>query len=195
MKHLQNNKPKTPKRVAIYVIYDKDGKLDNFRKYYLKELRKVVDLIVVVVQGNLTPESRQELQTLTDDFFVRENTGLLTYPWIEGIKFIGWDNLKDYDELLMLNDSFFGPFYPLKDMMDAAEKSDADFYGAIKNFEEKSYHQMGGKALKHGYFRGSICYFYIIKSIIPIFSFYILRNVYDFFFIYRIIMHCFYNII
>ena len=163
MKHLQNNKPKTPKRVAIYVIYDKDGKLDNFRKYYLKELRKVVDRIVVVVQGNLTPESRQELQTLADDFFVRENTGLLTYPWIEGIKFIGWDNLKDYDELLMLNDSFFGPFYPLKDMMDAAEKSDADFYGSMQNFEEKSYHQMGGKALKHGYFRGSICYFYIIK--------------------------------
>lgn len=164
MKHLQNNKPKTPKRVAIYVIYDKDGKLDNFRKYYLKELRKVVDRIVVVVQGNLTPESRQELQTLTDDFFVRENTGLLTYPWIEGIKFIGWDNLKDYDELLMLNDSFFGPFYPLKDMMDAAEKSDADFYGSMQNFEEKSYTNIDGRPLKHGYIRGSICYFYIIKN-------------------------------
>lgn len=155
---------KNPKRAAVYVIFDKDGKLDNFRKYYLKELRKVVDHILVVVQGTLTPESRRELEKLSDNFFVRENTGLLTYPWIEGIKHIGWDKLENYDELLMLNDSFFGPFYPLKDMMDAAEKSDADFYGSMQNFEEKSYTTMAGRPLKHHHFRGSICYFYIIKS-------------------------------
>lgn len=153
-----------PKRIAMYVIYDKDGILDNFRKYYLKELRKVVDCIVGVVSGTLTPESRDELSEFTDDFFVRENKGLLAGSWIDGIKHIGWDTLDKYDELLMLNDSFFGPFYPLEEMMDAAEKSDADFYGAMQNFEEKSYTEIAGHPMKHGYFRGSICYFYIIKS-------------------------------
>lgn len=153
-----------PKRIAMYVIYDKDGILDGFRKYYLQELRKEVDYIVGVVSGTLTPESRDELEELTDDFFVRENVGLLAYSWIDGIAHIGWDTLADYDELLMLNDSFFGPFYPLKDMFDACEKSDADFYGAMKNFEEKTYTHIAGKPMKHGHFRGSICYFYIIKS-------------------------------
>lgn len=155
---------RSPKRIAIYVIYDKDGILDGYRKYYLQELRKVVDCIVGVVSGTLTPESRKELEELTDDFFVRENVGLLAYSWIDGIAHIGWDELYKYDELLMLNDSFFGPFYPLSDMMDAAEKSDADFYGAMKNFEEKSYTQIAGRPMKHGHFRGSICYFYIIKE-------------------------------
>lgn len=153
-----------PKRIAMYVIYDKDGILDNYRKYYLKELRKVCDTIVGVVSGTLTPESREELEELTDDFFVRENKGLLAGSWVDGIKHIGWDTLAGYDELLMLNDSFFGPFYPLSEMMDAAEQSDADFYGAMKNFEEKSYKEIAGRPLKHGHFRGSICYFYIIKS-------------------------------
>ena len=153
-----------PKRIAMYVIYDKDGILDNFRKYYLKELRKVVDCIVGVVSGTLTPESRDELSEFTDDFFVRENKGLLAGSWIDGIKHIGWDTLDKYDELLMLNDSFFGPFYPLEEMMDAAEKSDADFYGAMQNFEDKSCTEIAGRPMKHGHFRGSICYFYIIKS-------------------------------
>lgn len=153
-----------PKRIAMYVIYDKDGILDNFRKYYLKELRKEVDTIVGVVSGTLTPQSRRELEELTDDFFVRENVGLLAGSWADGIAHIGWDVLDEYDELLMLNDSFFGPFYPLSEMMNAAEESDADFYGSMKNFEEKSYTQIAGRPLKHGHFRGSICYFYIIKS-------------------------------
>ena len=155
---------KQPKRIAIYVIYDQDGILDGFRRYYLQELRKVVDNIVVVVSGTLTPESREELKELADDFYVRENKGLLAGSWVDGIAHIGWDRLEEYDELLMLNDSFFGPFYPLGELMDAAEKSDADFYGAIKNFENKDITQINGKAFKHGHLRGSICYFYIIKS-------------------------------
>ena len=152
------------KRAAIYVIYDKDGKLDRYRKYYLEKIRKFCDKIVCVIQGTLEPESRRELENLCDDFFVRENTGLLTYPWIEGINFIGWDALKDYDELLMLNDSFFGPFFELDDFFNSCEKSDADFYGVMKNFPEKSYKIIDGRPLKHGYFRGSICYFYVIKN-------------------------------
>lgn len=158
------NVSKKPKRIALYVIYDKDGVLDDYRKYYLQELRKVTDYIITVVCGQLTPESRKELPKYSDEFFVRENKGLLAYAWIEGIEFIGWDRLAEYDELLMLNDSFFGPFYPLQDMFDACERSDADFYGAFKNYEEKNITESGGHHFKHGHLRGSICYFYIIKE-------------------------------
>jgi lipopolysaccharide biosynthesis protein len=155
---------KHKKRIAMYVIYDPDGKLDSYRKYYLQELRRFVDRIVAVVSGTLTPESREELETLADDILVRENKGLLAGSWVDGIKFIGWDVLDRYDELLMLNDSFFGPFYPLDDMFQAMEKSDADFYGAFKNYEDKNIREIAGRKLKHSYFRGSICYFYIIKE-------------------------------
>lgn len=153
-----------PRRIAMYVIYDKDGILDRFRKYYLQELRKEVDTIVGVVSGTLTPESRDELAELTDDFFVRENKGLLAGGWVDGIAHIGWDTLAEYDELLMLNDSFFGPFYPLSEMFEAMEQSDADFYGSMKNFEEKTYTAIAGRPMKGGHFMGSICYFYVIRS-------------------------------
>lgn len=157
----KNNRPS---RIAIYVIYDKDGILDGFRKYYLKELGKVVDHILAVVCGELTSESRNELYDFVDEIYVRENKGLLAGAWVDGIAHIGWDTLDKYDELFMLNDSFFGPLYPLEDMMDAMEKSDSDFYGAMRNFEDKNITSFFGHSLKHGHIRGSICYFYIIKS-------------------------------
>lgn len=152
------------KRIALYVIYDKDGLLDGFRKYYLQELRKVTDRIVAVVSGTLTPESRDELEKLADDIYVRENKGLLAGAWIDGLAYVGWDTLYQYDELLMLNDSFFGPFFPIEELFEKAEASDADFYGCMQNFEEKAITQIQGRPLKHGHFRGSICYFYIIKN-------------------------------
>ena len=160
----KNGTEQHPKRIAMYAIYDKDGILDGYRKYYLQELRKHVDYIVGVVSGTLTPESRDELSTLTDEFFVRENKGLLAGSWLDGIAHIGWDTLDRYDELLMLNDSFFGPFYDLSDMFSAMEESDADFYGALRNYENKEITELNGRKFKHGYLRGSICYFYIIKE-------------------------------
>lgn len=152
------------KRVALYVITDKDGKLDRYRKYYLEKIRKFCNRIVCVIQGTLEQNSRRELELLCDDFFVYEDNKHLAYAWIEGIDFIGWDTLKDYDELLMLNDYFFGPFFELDDFFYACEKSDSDFFGAFKNFEDRDLKEIGGKRFKHGYFRGSISYFYIIKS-------------------------------
>lgn len=152
------------RRIALYVIYDKDGLLDDFRIYYLKELRKVTTKIIAIVSGTLTPESRNELEEIVDEIYVRENKGLLAGAWVDGLNYIGWDNMSQWDEVLMLNDSFFGPFYPLSELMDSAEKSDADFYGAFKNYEEKSYTSIAGRPMKHDHFMGSICYFYIIKE-------------------------------
>lgn len=152
------------KRIAIYVIYDKDGILDSYREFFLKKLRPFVDTIVAVVSGTLSDDSLKILRTLVDDYFLRDNKGLLAGSWIDGIAHIGWNKLSHYDELLMLNDSFFGPFYPLDDFFEKMEKSDSDFYGVLKNFEEKSYKTIAGRPLKHGYFRGSICYFYVIKQ-------------------------------
>ena len=112
----------------------------------------------------MTSESKKELDCLVDDVLFRENKGLLAGSWIDGIEYLGWNKLYKYDELLMLNDSFFGPFYPLDEMFESMEKSEADFYGAIRNFEEKRLNVIEGRTLKHGFFRGSIAYFYVIKK-------------------------------
>ena len=50
---------KTVKRYAIYVFYDKDGKADEYNFYLLKELRKVISKLLVVVNGKADAEAER----------------------------------------------------------------------------------------------------------------------------------------
>ena len=42
--------------------------------------------------------------------------------WQELINIIGWERLAEYDELILANDSVFGPLYPIKELFDKIEK-------------------------------------------------------------------------
>ena len=153
-----------PNRCAIYVVYDKNGELSSFRKYYIEKLLPFVKKILVVVRGSLSEKDLKYLESLNIEYVICPNFGLLTYGWLDGIAHIGWNELLAYDELLMLNDSFFGPVYDLGDFFNFIEKSDADFIGAIRNFEDTSIRSIGSLTFKHGHLRGSLCYFYVIRK-------------------------------
>lgn len=64
---------------------------------------------------------------------MRENKGFDVWAYKEGIEYIGWDNLKNYDELIMLNMTIMGPIYPFKEMFDEMDsRKDLDFWGITK---------------------------------------------------------------
>ena len=42
---------------------------------------------------------------------------------------LGWEEVYRYDELVLVNDSFFGFFYPLENTFDLMENADCDFWG------------------------------------------------------------------
>lgn len=151
-------------RLALYVVYDPDSMLDTYRKFYIEKLLPFVDKFVCVVCGDLRKDDQKWLEKQGVELYIRDNRGLLTYAWIDGISYIGWDQISQYDQLLMLNDSFFGPVFDLRDFFAYVDSSEADFVGAIKNFPEKQLTGAGGHKFKHGHLRGSICYFYVIKE-------------------------------
>ena len=105
------------KRVAIYFFYDKDGIVDGYVDYFLEDLKKNLDRLIVVCNG----------------IILRENKGFDVWAYKEGIEYIGWDNLKNYDELIMLNMTIMGPIYPFKEMFDEMDsRKDLDFWGITK---------------------------------------------------------------
>ena len=91
------------KRVAIYFFYDKDGVVDRYVNYFLEDFKQNLDRLIVVCNGKLTPEGREEFSKYTNEIIVRENKGFDVWAYKEGIEYIGWDNLEKYDELLMIN--------------------------------------------------------------------------------------------
>ena len=126
------------KRALIYFFYDKDGVVDRYVIYALNSLREMCEYILVVCNGTLSVEGRELLEKSADDVICRENTGLDVTAYKEGIEYIGWDKLYEYDELVMANFTMFGPFYPLSEMFDEMDARDVDYWGMHKSFEDES---------------------------------------------------------
>ena len=117
-------------RLAVYCFYDKDGIVDDYVLYFLRELRKTVSRICCVVNGKLTDNGRKALAECSDEVIERANEGLDAGAYAFFVK-SRYEEIKKYDELIFCNNSFFGPLYPLADVFSEVEgrPEKYDFWG------------------------------------------------------------------
>ena len=117
-------------RIAIYVIYDYENTIDKYILEVLKEIRKYVKCLVVVCNFHILKSDEDIISMYSDRIIIRDNDGYDAGAYRDAlINYITWDYLMDYDELLLLNDSFFGPIYPFEKMFLTMERDDNDFWG------------------------------------------------------------------
>lgn len=123
------------KRVAFYLFFDPDGRVDDYVLYKLTKLREHVEHIFVVSNSPLDDEARERLESVADTVWVRENVGFDVWGYKEAQERFGWDNLADYDELILLNYTFFGPIFPFSELFDRMDAQDVDFWGLTEHAE------------------------------------------------------------
>lgn len=123
------------KRLIIYFFYDRDGIVDDYILYMLKDLMKNCSDLCFVANGKLTRESRQKVSEYTDTIIARENKGFDVWAYKEGLTYYGWDKLSEYDELVMMNFTIMGPVYPMHEMFSKMDEKDLDFWGITKFHE------------------------------------------------------------
>ena len=116
-------------RICIFAHYDKDNIVDDYVIYYLSALKKNFSKIIFVSDSNLPKEQTEKLSSICD-YVQACHHG--EYDW-GSYKFgyiIAKQNnlLVDADELLLCNDSVYGPVSSLK-----LEKMQADFNGYYEN--------------------------------------------------------------
>lgn len=126
-------------RIGIFQMSDKDGIVENYITYLLKDIRENVEELVVVVNGELKEKEEKKLEAYAEKIFFRENYGYDAYAFRETIlDFLGIDYIRRFDELLLFNDTFYGPLYPFREVFDAMEGSPADFWGLTKHAATKA---------------------------------------------------------
>jgi lipopolysaccharide biosynthesis protein len=130
------------KRLAIFAGYDKDSIIDDYVIYYLKELRKVADIVFVYD----TEFSKKELDKVKDLTIHQMCEKHGEYDFGSYKRGYLWAKeqgvLEKYDELILCNDSAFGPFRPFKPIFKEMEaKENCDFWGMFLHgsFKSKSY--------------------------------------------------------
>lgn len=133
------------KRLCVFVTYDFENVVDDYIGYMLRELRKVVDCLVVVCNYEYIASGIDNIQPFADRIFYRENTGFDAGAYKDVLcQYLGWDMICQYDELLLVNDSFYGPFYSFNDLLDGMEGTDADYWGMTRSPEvERDGHMYG----------------------------------------------------
>lgn len=121
------------RRCAIFLFFDAEGVVDDYVIKILEGLRPRVEYILTICNGYVNGEGRDKLKQASDDIYCRANLGLDVGGYREGLFYIGFKKLAEYDELIMLNYTFFGPVYPFEEMFDTMKKKDVDFWGITKH--------------------------------------------------------------
>lgn len=118
------------KRIGIYLTYDRQRIIDGYIGYMLKELKTCVDYLVVICNEISIASGIEFLQQYADEIYYRDNIGLDAGGFKDALtRFLGWDKVLCYDELVLVNDSLFGPFCPMKTIFDEMGKRTVDFWG------------------------------------------------------------------
>ena len=138
------------KRIAFYLLWDKQGVIDRYIPYCLEKLREHVERIIVISNGPVSKDGRDQLELVADEIWERENVGFDVGGYKEALGRFGFDQLAEYDEVILLNYTFFGPVYPFAEMFDKTDKWDVDFWGITEHGEvNPHFFATGGVLARH----------------------------------------------
>lgn len=128
--------PENGRRVIFYLFYDPRGIVDDYVPYKLERLRKFAEHIFVVVNGKLTDEGRARLEGVADTVWQRENVGFDVWGYKEALSEFGQERLSQYDELILMNYTWFGPVNPFEPVFERMDALDVDFWGMTDHAEQ-----------------------------------------------------------
>lgn len=121
------------RRLLIYLTYDKQNIIDDYIGYFLHSIHTIVETLVVVCNMPKIEKGLYNLSAYADEIIYRENIGLDAGGFKDALcTYIGWERLEDYDEVILANDSFYGPFADIAGIFDKMESRNLDFWGLMK---------------------------------------------------------------
>jgi len=125
----------TPRRrICLFAGYSADGYIHDYVVYYISQLAKISEVHYLA-----DCEMREgQLEKLAPYVISAKGYRHEKYDfgsWQELIHHIGWNTIEDFDELILCNDSCYGPLYPLDSVFETMESKNVDFWGMTESSE------------------------------------------------------------
>ena len=113
-------------RAIVFAHFDPAGAFDPHVLHALGQYRRYADrLVVVSASARRLPA---ELAGMVDEFVPRENVGYDFCSWRAGLRTL---RPHDYDEVICVNDSVYGPLFDLGPALADPRTADADLWGMV----------------------------------------------------------------
>lgn len=128
------------KRLLLYVHFNKFNSLSAHVTYQLEQMRPLFSKVIFISNSELAADVESGLRErqLIDDCVRRENVGFDFAAWRDGMNVIGFDTLKEYDSVTLMNDTCFGPLWDMNEVYQRFENDpEVDFWG-MTNFRANS---------------------------------------------------------
>lgn len=118
------------RRLGIYFFYDAQGIVDGYVYHFLDGIRPCLCELYIVCNGSVEEAALERFERYAaGNVLVRENRGLDVGAYRAAIERVGFDRLGDYDELVLMNATVFGPLTPFTEMFASMSVRDLDFWG------------------------------------------------------------------
>lgn len=119
-------------RICIYVIYDPYEIGYLYIDHILEELNKYISELIVVFNSEYTKAYKKIVQKYTEKVILRENTGYDAAAYKEIINKYH-ELIWKYDELLLTNDTYYGPVYHFDNMFGKMNAVNCDYWGVTRH--------------------------------------------------------------
>lgn len=143
------------KRLAILVCYCPLCDIAPYKRKIIETIKEYVTHLVVVSNGKIKSDDYEWLENHSSEIIIRENIGFDAGAYKDAL--YGRD-LSEYDELLLINDTFYGFFYPLEEFfLRVEENTEVDFWSITK-------HPMGNSEMLGDFPEHYQSYFLLIRD-------------------------------
>ena len=128
------------KRLFLFAGFNKSARVDDALIYYINALNKFGD--VVLVMDSDCPKSETNKIKKYTKYISATRHGEYDFGSYKRAYIWAKENLKisDYDFIYLVNDSVYGPLYPMTRYFDAMENMGHDAFGIVKNPNPKHPH-------------------------------------------------------
>ncbi len=116
------------KRIVFFVHYDRKDQVTSCVEYYLEQLKQFIDELVIISHSALNTEEKNKLCKFTPHVLIKKNEGYDFSAWKHGLLYFGIDNLARFDEVILANDSCYGPINGFADLFKTMDAKPCDFW-------------------------------------------------------------------
>jgi lipopolysaccharide biosynthesis protein len=114
------------RRAVVFAHFDSHGCFDPHVGHALAAYRHLAERIVLV--SNSARSLPAALRSLVDGFVPRANVGYDFGAWRDGLRSF---RTGDYDEVVCVNDSVYGPLFDLRPALADPRVAEADLWGMV----------------------------------------------------------------
>ncbi|MDG3131777.1 rhamnan synthesis F family protein [Streptococcus suis] len=130
------------KRLLLYVHYNKYDKLSSHVVYQLEKMRPLFEEVLFISNSELSQTNLERLESsnLITDFMQRENSGFDFVAWKDGFQKLGFDYLREFDSVTIMNDTCYGPIWDIAEVFERFDNDPTtDFWGMTNHRKTKRF--------------------------------------------------------